>query len=131
MVTLQPTIALMYASERQDAYIDSATVAHVARTVTAGRLSIGPKFIFQPVTNAFGTTQFWFATKGEYDFSNQNTSAASSLPDISDIASARVQAGLSIANDNDVSLSLQGDVSGLGSNEFIGYGGTAKVIVPF
>ncbi|MCP4128333.1 MAG: autotransporter outer membrane beta-barrel domain-containing protein, partial [Gammaproteobacteria bacterium] len=61
MVTLQPTIGLMYASEKQDAYTDSAAVAHSARTVTAGRLSIGPKFIFQPITSEFGTTQFWFA----------------------------------------------------------------------
>ena len=131
MVTLQPTIGLMWASEKQDAYTDSAAVVQAARTVTAGRLSIGPKFIFQPTTTAFGMTQFWFATKGEYDFSNQNTSAASNLPDISDVASARVQAGLSVANDNGVSLSLQGDVSGLGSGEFIGYGGTVKVSMPF
>ncbi len=131
MVTIQPAIGLMYASERQDAYTDTAAVVHAAKTVTAGRLSIGPKFIFQPVTREFGTTQFWFAAKGEYDFSNQNTSATSSLPDISDVASARVQAGLSIVTDSGISLSLQGDVSGLGSGEFIGYGVSGKLSLPF
>gem|GEM_PF-3334585 len=131
MVSLQPTIGLLYASEKQDAYTDSAAVAHAARTVTAGRLSAGPKFIFQPVTTDFGMMQFWFATKGEYDFSNQSTSANSSLPDFSDVASARLQAGINLKSDSGVSVLLQGDVSGLGSGEYNGYGATAKVSVPF
>lgn len=131
MVTVQPTIGLVYASENQDSYTDSAAVVHASKTVTAGRLSIGPKFIFQPMTTDFGKTQFWFAAKGEYDFSNQNTSTTSSLPNISDFVSARVQGGFSATNESGVSLSLQGDLSGLGSGEYIGYGATAKLSLPF
>ena len=130
-VIVEPTIGLMYASEKQDAYTDNNTTVHAARTVTAGRLSVGPKFIFPKVTTDNGTSQFWFAAKGEYDFSNQDTSAASGLPDIGDVASGRVQAGIASASDSGVNLSLQGDVSGLGSREFIAYGGTFKLGITF
>ncbi len=131
MVVMEPTIGLMYASEDQSAYTDSAAVLHAARTVTAGRVSVGPKFIWPEMITDHGMTQFWFAAKGEYDFSNQASSATSGLPDIDDVASARVQAGITSTNDSGVTLSLQGDLSGLGSGEFIAYGGTAKVSVPF
>jgi hypothetical protein len=83
------------------------------------------------MTSEFGTTQFWFAAKDEYDFSNQNSSATSSMTDISDVASAHLQAGFSTTTDSGISLLLQGDVSGLGSGEFVGYGATGKVSVPF
>lgn len=130
-VMVEPTIGLMYASERQDAYTDSAATVHAARTVTAGRLSVGPKFALPQLATDTGTARFWFAAKGEYDFSNQNTSATSGLPDISDIASARVQAGFDATADSGVSFALQGDVSGLGSGEFIGYGVIGELTVPF
>jgi len=60
--------------------------------------------------------------KGEYDFFYQSTTANSSLPDISDVASTRLQAGISTQTESGISISLQGDVSGLGSDEFIVYG---------
>lgn len=131
MATLQPIIGFTYASEAQDGYTDSAAVAHGAQTVTAGSLSIGPKFIFHPISTELGMSEFWFAAKGEYDFSNQSTSTTSSLPSFDKIASARLQAGISTQNEKGVSLALQGDVSGLGSGEFIGYGATARLSVPF
>lgn len=46
------------------------------------------------------------------------------------LMSGRFQAGINATADNGIRLSLQGDVSGLGSGEFIAYGGTVKLIVP-
>lgn len=130
VATIEPTLSVMWASEHQDAYTDSAAVAHPAQTVTAGRVSLGPRISFQPVSTGVGEVAVWLAAMGEYDFSNRGGSATSGLPDINDVFSGRVQVGVNAVSDNGIRLALQGDVSGLGSGEFTAYGATIKMTIP-
>lgn len=127
----EPGVRIVYAEERQDAYTDSADVHHGSLKVRAGRVSIGPKIGYSHTTTDGDTIRPWVAVKGEYDFSNQGNVPTSGLPDLDDVLSARVSLGIDAAMKNGVGLSVQGDVSGLGGGAYTGYGGTARIDVPF
>lgn len=130
-VVVMPTFSLVVSTEKQAAYTDSATTLHAARTVNSGRISVGPKFVFPEMQVGESSAQAWLATKAEYDFSNQSTSLTSGLPDFGNAFSGRVQAGVTMAVSQSAVLSLQGDVSGLGSGKFTGYEGSGKLRVSF
>ena len=78
-----------------------------------------------------GSFRPWLALNGEYDFSNQGSDANSGLPDLSDVISARIKGGFDATTATGISLSMQGNMSGIGSDQFTGYGGSAKLRVPF
>jgi outer membrane autotransporter protein len=128
---IEPGIRALYAEERQDAHTDSAGTRQSSLTVKAGRVSVGPKIGYVHQTDDGMTVKTWVALYGEYDFSNQGSAPTSSLPDLDDIISGRVSAGLDIAIPGGTGLSLQGDLSGLGGGEYVAYGGTARLNLPF
>lgn len=127
---LEPTVDFIFASERQDGFTDSAAVVHPDQTVTAGRLSVGPRVLF-PEWNSNGVQiRPWVAAAAEYDFSNQSQVSGSALPDVGSMTSLRLTAG----TDGRVGpgqLSLRGDLFGLGSGEFTAYGASLAYQVAF
>ena len=129
--TFMPTISFLYGSENQDAYTDSASVVHASRNIRTGRLSVGPKILFDAMPHNNGTVQPWVAAKWEYDFSNQSVAASTSLPDLSDQSSARVSGGIDFKLQSNAKLSISGDAGGLGSNEYRSYSGSVSLNVPF
>lgn len=129
--TLNPMIGFTYASEGQSAWIDSAANAHASQTVTAGRLSVGPKVTFHPYQLGEAMMQPWLAAKWEYDFSNAGSDPTSGLPDLGDLSSARLSAGFVARLESGTSLSMQVDGSGLGSGAYTAFGGSAGLSVPY
>lgn len=127
---LEPTVDFLFASERQDSFTDSSSVVHPDQTVTAGRLSVGPRLLF-PEWNANGAQiRPWVAAAAEYDFSNQSIVPGSELPDVESMTSLRLTAG----TDGQIGpgqLSLRGDLFGLGSGEFTAYGASLAYQLPF
>ena len=128
---VSPGIRFVYAQENQDGYTDSAGTTHSSLVIRAGRISVGPKIGYTHKYENGGSFRPWLALNGEYDFSNQDADAGSGMPDLSDVLSARFKAGFDATTSTGISLSLQGNVSGIGSDQFTGYGGTAKLRVPF
>ena len=128
---VSPGIRFVYAQENQDGYTDSAGTTHSSLVIRAGRISIGPKIGYTHKYQDGGSFRPWLALNGEYDFSNQDIEASAGLPDLSDVLSARFKAGFDATTATGISLSLQGNVSGIGSDQFTGYGGTARLRVPF
>lgn len=128
---LNPIIGLMYASERQSAWTDSALVVHAAQTITAGRLSVGPKITFNAYEIGTTTMQPWVAANWEYDFTNSPNIPASGLPDLDDLSSARLSGGFSARMENGATLAMQVDSFGLGSGEYTAIGGSVGLSVPF
>ncbi len=128
---IEPGIRIVYAEEYQDAWTDSSSVRHASQTVTAGRLSIGPKFGLVFSSEDGGSVRPWVSLKGEYDFSNKGDVPTSGLPDFDDILSSRVSVGLDASTAEGLSISLQGEISGLGSDAYTGYGGSAQIGLPF
>ncbi len=129
--TLNPMIGFTYASEGQSAWIDSAANAHASQTVTAGRLSAGPKVTFHPYQLGEAMMQPWLAAKWEYDFSNAGSDPTLGLPDLGDLSSARLSAGFVARLENGTSLSMQVDGSGLGSGAYTAFGGSVGLSVRY
>ena len=123
---VKPGIRFVYALEQQDSYTDSASVVHGKSTVRAGRLSAGPKIGYRYKTASGGSINPWSGINAEYDFSKNG---GSSSPD--NALSARISAGIDAATRGGVSFQVKGDVSGLGGGVYRGYGGTARIRVPF
>ena len=128
---IEPGVRLMYAEEDQNSYTDSAGVRQSSLTIKAGRVSIGPKIGYTHKTESGESIRPWVSVRGEYDFSNQNNAPTSGLPDLDDLLSARVSAGVDATTRDGINVSVHGDVSGLGSGEYTAYGGTARIDVPF
>lgn len=128
--TIVPTIDFLWASEDQDAYTDSALVSHPSLRVEAGRISIGPKVLLPAMDASNGDHQYWVSAMGEYEFSDGSPSPASGLPDLSDIAYLRLAGGLDSRIGEGI-LTVRGDIFGIGSGEYIAYGGTVGYEIPF
>lgn len=124
---LDPGVRILYAQENQSSSIDSNNGRHSSNIVRAGRISVGPKFGFVHSISNDASLNAWTAIRAEYDFSNQDASVKSSLPDIKDTLSARVEAGFDAKIGDSFFLSVGADASGLGSNEYIAYGSNIKL----
>ena len=123
-LTVVPSVGFMHASERQDRYIDTAGIAHSARSISAGRLSVGPKVVLPTIQLAAGLIRPWTSAKFEYDFSDNTSQASgSSLPDFSNLSSARISSGIDSELSKGFTLNITGTISGLGSRQYISYGG--------
>lgn len=128
---VEPGIRVLYAEEWQEAYTDSAGVRQSSLTVKAGRVSVGPKIGYSHRTDDGLSVKTWVAARGEYDFSNQNGAPTSGLPDLDDILSARLSAGIEATTADGLNVAVEGDIGGLGSGEYTSCGGSARVGMPF
>ncbi len=129
-VIVEPAAGITFSSERQDSYTDSASFRHDEETINAGRISVGPRVIM-PVSLQSMELMPWAAVKAEYEFSNQDASANSGLPDIDGALSARLSAGVEATAGPNMNIGIRGDVSGLGSDEYLGYGGALTFRMAF
>jgi len=126
---IEPGISFIYGSEKQDSYTDSTATAIAGQTIRSGRVSVGPKFVFDPIENGGGSFTPWVGARYEFNFSDANVVAATGTPDVGDNSSARVSAGFS-TEFGAGTFSLSGDVGGLGSGDYVSYGGSAKIRIP-
>ncbi len=126
---IEPSVSFTYAVEKQESYVDSAALAHGSNTVRAGRVTVGPKLGYVLHTPD-GTVTPWVAGYFVYDFSNQGNVPASGLPDLGDLASASIGAGIDAALDG-FTLGLRSNITGLGSGGYVSYGGSAQLGIPF
>ncbi|PCH46438.1 MAG: hypothetical protein COC23_04310 [Hyphomicrobiales bacterium] len=127
--TLQTEFSALISSEDQESYTDSAAAFHASQNFTVGRISVGPKILFNPIETASGSLSPWIAAKFEYDFSNNSAGSGSTLPDLGDVSSGRLSAGFSAIMGSS-RLDVSGEVGGIGSSEFTNYSGIAKITIP-
>ncbi len=122
---LEPNARVYYAHERQDAYTLSDGTDVAANSIDSGRLSLGPRlrFLVAEDWSAF------LSAHGEYDLSSEDQTETT-LPDFNGLLSARIGLGIDGVFSNGWSLSLAGDVGGIGSGDFLSYTGTGKLRIP-
>ena len=124
-VTLEPNVRVFYAHETQDGYTLSDATVVAANSIDSGRLSLGPRLRLR-------VAEDWTASvsaHGEYDLSSEDQTDTT-LPDFDGLLSARLGLGLDGTFANGWTLSLSGDVSGIGSGDFLAYTGTGKIRIP-
>jgi hypothetical protein len=112
---LEPSARVIYANEKQDAFVDSAGVAHEKYAFDVGLGSFGGE-VGAPVI--LGT---WVVTPtvgafGDYRFGDDAVQTVATLPNIDDGWSARVTGGLRWSALNGFAASIGAEYGGMGSD---------------
>lgn len=127
---IEPNARIFYAHGQQAAYTQSNGIVAAANSVDSGRLSIGPRLRYTHHDSASGTWSMHASLHGEYDLSSA-VQTDTTLPDFDGLLSARAALGVSTTLLNGWSISLDGDIGGLGSGAFTSYSGSGKIRIPF
>ena len=125
-LTVEPNARLIYAREKQGAYIDSGATAHAAQTITAERLSLGPTLYFNPSETGLAP---WVSMNAEYDFSSTGALTAGS-PSFDDQLSLRAGFGFTVPTPRG-GVSFAVNAGGLGSDNYTSVGATLSYRMSF
>ena len=126
---LEPNVRVFYAHERQDAYTMSNGSTLAANSIDSGRVSLGPRLRYVADYADGGRWSVHASIHGEYDLSSEVQTSAT-LPDFDGLISARVAMGLASTFRNGWTLSLDGNIGGLGSGSFTSYTGSGALRIP-
>ncbi|WP_210209453.1 autotransporter outer membrane beta-barrel domain-containing protein [Notoacmeibacter ruber] len=126
-----PRLSAIYAVEEQDGYTDSDGVDVDDNSVHSGRVAFGTR-LYRSL-DMFGSRPLvaFVGAEGGYDFSDQDVAAASGLPDFGDQFSASFDAGATVEFTDSAAFTLEGQLSGIGTGDYVGYGGKAQLSVRF
>jgi hypothetical protein len=115
-VMLEPAVRLTGLWERQTAWTDSLGAAQADRNFSVGRLSAGGKAIY-PWQSGSTRLDPYLGLYADYRFST-DSALATNVTDtgLKDGTSGRVTAGLSAATPGGFTVSLGGELGGLGAN---------------
>ncbi len=125
----EPNVRVTYAHERQDAYIMSDGTSIGEEVIDSGTLSAGSRVSYLLPFDAYGRFRVFASGHGEFMYSSDDPSSTT-LPDFSDITSARIGLGFDALFLNGWFLAVDGNVGGVGSDSFLSYTGTGRLRIP-
>lgn len=126
---ISPEARLSWYRETSEAYLDSLSNPIPSVTVKTGTFAFGPT-IRRSIALQDGVTVTPFTTlTGIWTFAQDNTATAfTGQPGLSgEGLRGRVEAGLDLANDTGLSLSVSGHYDGIGEDGYVTYGGRARL----
>lgn len=127
-VLIEPSLRYTGTWETQGAYVDSLGTAHAGRTFELGKLSAGVRASRSFALDSGGTFTPFLGVFADYRYSAGDTSDVdAALDDLS----GRISLGFNAAMTGNASLSLNGDVSGIGLEDAISYGLRAQFNLRF
>ena len=110
---VEPSARVTWARESQDAFIDSAGVAHNDFGFTVGRASVGAEVGTPLIWSNVAVTPY-VGLFGDYRFGDETIAAASVVPNLENGWTARVTGGLSATAASGLTASIGGEYGGLG-----------------
>jgi trimeric autotransporter adhesin len=129
-----PHVGVIYFEETQKAYTDSLGVDIPEQTVSLGRMTFGPKIEARSVMANGTIVAPYVSVKGIWDFTSDdevvNVVSGAEIAASSEDLRARTEGGLAIVFPGGTSLSGEGFLDGLGTDEFTAYGGSARLNIP-
>lgn len=127
--TIAPNLHGQIAWEKQDGYVTSGNTIVASQNLTIGKVAFGPRVSRDHLMENGTNAEFWGSVEGEYDFSNADTGTVGI--NIDGDVSARVSAGVDFDFTNDWSLELDGNIGGLGAEDYTSYQGNVRLSVSF
>lgn len=128
--TLNPIVSVQYLSERQDAYVDSLSVAIPSQTVAQGDVRFEPRLSYLHKFDDGTRLRPWVRVSGVYTFGDGGNASVGSLARAFEGLTASVQTGLEMHAAGGASLALSGQMDGFGANDAQSYGASVSVSVP-
>jgi hypothetical protein len=128
--TLNPIVSVQYLSERQEAYVDSLSVAIPSQTVAQGDVRFEPRLSYLHRFDDGTRLRPWVRVSGVYTFGDGGNASIGSLARAFDGLTASVQTGLEMHAAGGASLAFSGQMDGFGANDAQSYGATVSVSVP-
>jgi hypothetical protein len=110
---VEPSARVTWARETQDAFIDSAGVAHNDFGFTVGRASVGAEIGTPLIWRSVAVTPY-VGLFGDYRFGDETIAAASVVPNLENGWTARLTGGFSATSSNGLTASIGGEYGGLG-----------------
>ena len=110
---VEPSARVTWARESQDAFIDSAGVAHNDFGFTVGRASLGAEVGTPMIWSNIVVTPY-VGLFGDYRFGDETIAAASVVPNLENGWTARVTGGFSATASSGLTASIGGEYGGLG-----------------
>ena len=126
---VRPSIKFQYIEENQENYIDSLGVTIPEQTVAQGDVRIGPRFSYDYLMDDGVIASPWFHIEGVYSFTEEGRFTNGTFADEVDGLSATVKLGFDLTDSNGVSLSVLGQMDGLGTDA-TSYGGRLQLNIP-
>lgn len=128
-LVIEPNVRAFYAHERQDGYRLSDATLVPSNRIDAGQLSVGPTMRYRFTGTDDDQWSVFVSTHLEYDLSSENQTNTL-LHDLDDVLSARVGFGLDAAFSSGWSISLAGDIGGIGADGYSSYSGSGQLNIP-
>ncbi len=129
-VTFRPSVSVSYFEEEQKSYTDSLTNTIPSQTVSLGEVRFGPEFV-QNIALADGSLlQPSIGVSGIWNFGVDGGANTQSYALGTNDLRARVNAGFSLSNPNDMVFSASAFYDGLGIEDYESMGGRATLSIP-
>ena len=126
---IEPNLHGQIAWEKQDGYTTSGRTVVASQNLTIGKIAFGPRISRDHLMESGTIAEFWTSIEGEYDFLNGNEPSTSI--DLEGQLSARISAGVDFDLTNDLSLEIDGNIGGIGIDDYTTYQGNIRLSVPF
>ncbi len=123
---VEPKATLIFAHEKQDGYTDSTATAVAAKSVSNGRLSLGPKVYLKSENPDMMP---WVAVDAEYGWTS-NSTVVTGAPNFDDNLSLRAKFGFVHQADAGV-LNFDINAGGLGTDVFNSVGASVAYRIEF
>jgi hypothetical protein len=125
----EPSLAAFALVETEGSYIDSLGTAQGSRSFSAGRASVGTKWLYHSQWGDLAVVPY-VGVYGDYYFSKDKDALTVFAPSL-DGGSARATSGLTITTARAMQFTIGGELGGIGSGSFNIWSARTRLAVPF
>jgi hypothetical protein len=125
----EPSLAGFALAEAERSYIDSLGTVQSSRSFSAGRASVGTKWLYRSQWGDLSVTPY-LGMYGDYYFSKEKDAPTVVAPSL-DGGSLRATSGLTITTPGAAQFAVGGELGGIGSGSFTIWSVRTRLAVPF
>jgi len=124
---IRPNVSLSYMEETQETYLDSMNVTIPSQTVSRGQLRLGPNFSTSFMNRNDYLVEPFFTLDAIYSHADTSGVLIANQNGPDNGWRGRLEAGLTMANENGSHFSFTGSYDGIGQNDYEAWGLTLEL----